>query len=87
MNSKNPKKWEQLLNDSDFELRLVRQTKARIRKEKTKRKVYATLAACTLFFSFVFYNEFVWEPSELSTNVHYLVEELSSESIVSLSLY
>ncbi|MCW7492757.1 hypothetical protein ND861_08515 [Leptospira sp. 2 VSF19] len=87
MNSKNPKKWEQLLNDSEFELRLVRQTKARIRTERIKRKVYATLAACVTFFCLVSYNEFVLEPSELTTNLHYLVEELSSESIVSLSMY
>ncbi|MBM9590677.1 hypothetical protein JWG41_09500 [Leptospira sp. 201903075] len=86
MNSKNPKKWEQLLNDSDFELRLVRSTKARIRTEKTKRRVYASLAASALVFSLFFFNEFVIEPSELSTNMHYLVDELSSESIVSLSM-
>lgn len=86
MNSKNPKKWEQLLNDSDFELRLVRSTKARIRTEKTKRRVYASLAASALVFSLLFFNEFVIEPSELSTNIHYLADELSSESIVSLSM-
>ncbi|TGL41537.1 hypothetical protein [Leptospira perdikensis] len=86
MNSKNPKKWEQLLNDSDFELRLVRSTKARIRTEKTKRKVYVSLAASTLVFSLLFVNEFVIEPNELSTNMNYLVNELSSESIVSLSM-
>lgn len=86
MNSKNPKKWEQLLNDSDFELRLVRQTKARIRTEKTKRKVYVALATSALAFSLLFFNELIIEPRELSTNVHYLVDELSSESIVSLSM-
>ncbi|TGK86363.1 hypothetical protein EHQ31_07965 [Leptospira montravelensis] len=86
MNSKNPKKWEQLLNDSDFELRMVRRTKARVQTEKTKRKVYVALTFSSLLFSLVFLNEFILEPSELSTNVHYLVEELSSESIVSLSM-
>ncbi|MGE8722868.1 hypothetical protein ACO2KH_17035 [Leptospira terpstrae] len=86
MNSKNPKKWEQLLNDSDFELRLVRQTKARIRTEKTKRKIYVALATSCLAFSLLFFNEWIIKPSELSTNVHYLVDELSSESIVSLSM-
>ncbi|TGK82790.1 hypothetical protein EHQ23_15990 [Leptospira bourretii] len=86
MNSKNPKKWEQLLNDSDFELRLVRKTKSRIQTERTKRKVYVTLVASTLLFSLIFFNEFILEPNELSTNVHYLVDELSSESIVSLSM-
>ncbi|TGK83094.1 hypothetical protein EHQ24_07210 [Leptospira noumeaensis] len=86
MNSKNPKKWEQLLNDSDFELRLVRTTKRRIQTEKTKRRVYAGLAASVLVFSLLFVNEFIIEPSELTTNVHYLVDELSSESIVSLSM-
>ncbi|PJZ83369.1 hypothetical protein CH366_17275 [Leptospira harrisiae] len=86
MNSKNPKKWEQLLNDSDFELRLLRRTKSRIQRDKTKRKVYVTLAFSTLLFSLIFFNEFVLEPSELSTNVHYLLDELSSESIVSLSM-
>lgn len=86
MNSKNPKKWEQLLNDSDFELRLVRKTKSRIQTERTKRRAYVTLVASTLLFSLIFFNEFILEPNELSTNVHYLVDELSSESIVSLSM-
>ncbi|MCG6142320.1 hypothetical protein [Leptospira mtsangambouensis] len=86
MNSKNPKKWEQLLNDSDFELRLVRKTKSRIQTERTKRKVYVALVASTLLFSLIFFNEFIVEPNELSTNVHYLLDELSSESIVSLSM-
>lgn len=86
MNSKNPKKWEQLLNDSDFELRLVRQTKVRIRTEKTKRKIYVALTTSSLVFSLLFFNELIIEPSELSTNIHYLVDELSSESIVSLSM-
>ncbi|TGL16122.1 hypothetical protein [Leptospira meyeri] len=86
MNSRNPKKWEHLLNDSDFELRLVRKTKSRIQTEKTKRKAYVTLAVSTLLFSLIFFNEFIVEPSELSTNIHYLVDELSSESIVSLSM-
>ncbi|EOQ95075.1 hypothetical protein LEP1GSC195_0659 [Leptospira wolbachii serovar Codice str. CDC] len=39
-----------------------------------------------MVFSLLFFNEFIIEPSELSTNVHYLVDELSSESIVSLSM-
>ncbi len=86
MNSKNPKKWEQLLNDSDFESRLVRNTKRRVQTEKTKQRVYAGMVASVLVFSLLFVNEFVVEPSELTTNVHYLVEELSSESIVSLSM-
>ncbi|MCW7470864.1 hypothetical protein [Leptospira kanakyensis] len=86
MNSKNPKKWEQLLNDSDFELRLVRTTKRRIQTEKTKRRVYAGVVASALVFSLLFVNEFVIEPRELTTNVHYLVDELNSELIVSLSM-
>ncbi|TGL88269.1 hypothetical protein EHQ68_10630 [Leptospira congkakensis] len=86
MSSKNPKKWEQLLNDSDFELRLVRSTKARVRTERTKRRVYAGVVTSALVFSLLFVNEFVIEPRELTTNVHYLVDELSSESIVSLSM-
>ncbi|PJZ44152.1 hypothetical protein [Leptospira brenneri] len=86
MNSKNPKKWEQLLNDSDFESRLVRSTKTRVRIEKTKRRVYVSVVATAFVFSLLFLNQFVVEPSELTTNINYLVEELSSESIVSLSM-
>lgn len=85
MNSKNHKKWEELLNDTNFESRIVTGTKTRIRNYKRKRNLVFSISATILvLFTFSFY-QWVIEPNEMMSNMSDLVEELSSESIVSLS--
>lgn len=85
MNSKNHKKWEELLNDSNFESRIVTGTQTRIRNYKRKRNLVFSISVTILvLFTFSFY-QWVIEPNEMLSNMSDLVEELSSESIVSLS--
>lgn len=85
MNSKNHKKWEELLNDSNFESRIVIGTQTRIRNYKRKRNLVFSISVTILvLFTFSFY-QWVIEPNEMLSNMSDLVEELSSESIVSLS--
>ncbi|TGL55579.1 hypothetical protein EHQ59_04005 [Leptospira kemamanensis] len=85
MNSKNHKKWEELLNDSNFESRIVTGTQTRIRNYKRKRNLVFSISATILvLITFSFY-QWVIEPNEMVNNMSDLVEELSSESIVSLS--
>ncbi|TGM06586.1 hypothetical protein [Leptospira jelokensis] len=83
MNSKNRKKWEELLNDSDFESRIVRKTTTRIAKQKKTQKMAVSIVFLSLVFVTVTVNQWVIEPNEMISNMSYLVEELSSESIVS----
>ncbi|XDD44592.1 hypothetical protein AB3N58_16390 [Leptospira sp. WS60.C2] len=85
MNSKNPKRWETLLNDSEFESRIVRKTQSRVKVEKKKR--YLVISASLMFLMLLLFSVEQWviEPDELQSNIRYLAEELSSESIVSLS--
>ncbi|TGL62480.1 hypothetical protein [Leptospira jelokensis] len=83
MNSKNRKKWEELLNDSDFESRIVRKTTTRIAKQKKTQKMAVSIVFLFLVFVTVIVNQWVIEPNEMISNMSYLVEELSSESIVS----
>ncbi|MGV3666438.1 MAG: hypothetical protein ACO1NV_09915 [Leptospira bouyouniensis] len=85
MNSKNPKKWEELLNDSDFESRIIRKTTTRVQKQKRSRNIAVSVALVFLVFVTLSINQWIIEPNEIVNNMGYLVEELSSESIVSLS--
>ncbi|TGL20751.1 hypothetical protein EHQ46_09610 [Leptospira yanagawae] len=85
MNSKNRKKWEELLNDSDFESRIIRKTTSRITKQKRTRKMAVSFVFLFLVFLTVTINQWVIEPNEMMSNMSYLLEELSSESIVSFS--
>ncbi|XDD48488.1 hypothetical protein AB3N60_17965 [Leptospira sp. WS39.C2] len=86
MNSKNRKKWEDLLNDSDFDSRIVRKTETRVRNQKRKRNLAISLVITSSVFLSFFIHQMVIEPNEMINNMSYLVEELSSESIVSLSI-
>lgn len=85
MNSKNRKKWEELLNDSDFESRIIRKTTSRITKQKRTRKMAVSFVFLFLVLLTVTINQWVIEPNEMMSNMSYLLEELSSESIVSFS--
>ena len=86
MNSKNPKKWEELLNDSDFESRIVRSTTTRVQNQKRNRNLAVSLSFSLLAIVSISIHQWVIEPNDLLSNMSYLVEELSSESIVSLSI-
>ncbi|EOQ86850.1 hypothetical protein LEP1GSC202_0188 [Leptospira yanagawae serovar Saopaulo str. Sao Paulo = ATCC 700523] len=85
MNSKNPKKWEELLNDSDFESRIVRKTTTRVAKQRRNRNIAVSFGFLILLLVTVTINQWVIEPNEMMSNVSYLVEELSSETVVSFS--
>ncbi|MCW7467402.1 hypothetical protein EHR04_00380 [Leptospira levettii] len=85
MNSKNHKRWEELLNDSDFESRIVRKIETKVRTQRKNRNLVVSFGLSFIILVSFTFHQWVIEPNEMISNMSYLVEELSSESIVSLS--
>ncbi|MDF3819936.1 hypothetical protein P3G55_08510 [Leptospira sp. 96542] len=84
MNSKNPKRWESLMNDANFESKMVQNIKNRYKKEQRTKRTVASVAMFVVFFGVFLTNEYLVEPYQISNNLDYLIEELSTEYIVSL---
>lgn len=81
MNSKNPKKWESLLNDSKFEERIVNKAVVRYNKEKRKNRLMIGALSVFLILGSYVGNELYFEPSELTTNLNFVVDELVSDNV------
>lgn len=82
MNSKSPKKWELLLEDSKLEERIIRKTVVRYNNEKRNKRVMIVAISLVLFLGSFITNELLLEPVELTNTVDSVIEEFVSDSTV-----
>lgn len=82
MNSKSPKKWELLLEDSKLEERIIRKTVVRYNNEKRNKRVMIVAFSLVLFLGSFITNELLLEPVELTNIVDSVIEEFVSDSTV-----
>lgn len=82
MNSKSPKKWELLLEDSKLEERIIRKTVVRYKNEKRNKRVMIVAFSLVLFLGSFITNELLLEPVELTNTVDSVIEEFVSDSTV-----
>ncbi|MCU0825445.1 MAG: hypothetical protein MUF77_12475 [Leptospira sp.] len=82
MNSKSPKKWELLLEDSKLEERIIRKTVVRYNNEKRNKRVMIVAFSLVLFLGSFITNELLLEPVELTNTVDSVIEEFVSDSTV-----